>query len=540
MGRIRFALRSLRKAPLLSLVVVGSLGLGIGVNTAIFSLLHQVVLSALPVPHPEQLVLLNSPGDLKNGRSSDDDSGGADFIFNWHTFRELEKRTEVADIIGFRTFPGNLAFSRQSVNSSFMMVSGRYFQVLGVQPFAGRLIAPEDDISGGGNPVAVLSWRYFHDKLGGDTAVLNQSVKVNGQPFTVVGITPPRFTGTTVGNEPSVFVPISFKPRLTEGWNGTDKLGDYWVYLVGRLKPGVSRAQAEGSLNVAYHALIEEMAPALNLPIAKTPRFHEQKLTLKDGYQGNSEFRDDNRTALRILLMATGLVLLIAIANAANLLLARSAERRKEFAIRAAMGAGRWELIGQSLTEAMLMAAGGGAAGLVFSAMTLRLLLAAWNPGSQDSFAATGLDWPVLWFSVGISLATGLLFGLYPAWDASRVSVASALSDESGKSSASRASARLRRALVCAQVTIAIVLLVPTGLFLKSLMNLLHVNLGMRTDHIIGFRIVPHLNGYASPQTRAIFERAEQELAAIPGVRSAVGAVVPLIGSSNWGTSIHL
>ena len=540
MGRIRFALRSLRRAPLLSLVVVASLGLGIGVNTAIFSLLHQVVLSALPVPHPEQLVLLSSPGDLKNGRTSDNDSGNADYIFNWHTFRELEKHKELADIAGFCTFPANLAFSRQTVTGSLMTVSGRYFQVLGVQPLAGRLIAPEDDITGGGNPVAVLSWRYFHDKLGGDMSLLNQSVKVNGQPFTIVGIAPPKFTGTTVGSEPSVFVPISFKPVLTEGWNGTDKLGDYWVYLVGRLKPGVTRAQAEGSLNVAYHSLIEEMAPGLNQSIAKTPRFLEQKLILKDGYQGNSGFRDDNRTALQILLLATGLVLLIAIANAANLLLARSAERRKEFAIRAAMGAGRGELIGQFLTEAMLMAAAGGVAGLAFSEVTLRLLLASWSVGPKDSFAATGLDWPVLWFSLGLSLATGLLFGLYPAWVASRVTVSAALSDETGKSSASRASTRLRRALVCGQVTIAVILLVPTGLFLKSLVNLLNVNLGMRTDHIIGFHIVPHLNGYAPTQNRAIFERAEQNLAAIPGVRSAVGSVVPLIGSSNWGTSIRV
>ncbi len=540
MARIRIAVRSLGKAPLVSIVVVASLALGIGVNTAIFSLLHQVVLSALPVPHPEQLVLLTTPGDLKNGRTSDNESGGQDHIFNWHTFRELERNSSVADIVGFRSEPGNIAFSRQTTSGSFLMVSGRYFSVLGVRPAAGRLVGPQDDVSGAGNPVAVLSWRYFHETLGGGMEVLNQTLKINGQPLTIVGIAPPGFAGTTVGSEVSVFVPMSLKPRLTEGWNGTDKLADYWVYLLGRLKPGVTRAKAEGSLNTAYHALVEEMAPLLGQPVAATPAFHQQKLTLKDGYQGNSGFRDDLRSALNILMLATTLVLLIAIANAANLLLARSAERRREFAVRAALGAGRGELMFQFLTEALLLAGAGGAVGLFLAQLTVQLLTAAWGGGSRDSFTAAGLDWPVLWFSIGLTLVTGLLFGLYPAWEISRVTLAATLSDESGKSSASRSSVRLRRALVCAQLTISIVLLIPTGLFLKSMVNLLHVNLGMRTDHVIGFRIAPVLNGYTSAQTRTIFERTENDLANIPGVRSAVGTVVPLIGNSNWNTSFRV
>ena len=324
MGRVRFALRSLAKAPLLSLVVVMSLGLGIGVNTAIFSLLNQVVLSKLPIPHPEQVVLLTSPGDLKNGRSSDNDSGDQDFIFNWRTFRELEKHTEAVDVVGFRTMPSNIAFSRQTIAGSMMLVSGRYFSVLGVRPAMGRAIAPEDDVPGAGNPVAVLSWRYFQEKLGGEASVLNQTVKVNGQPFTIVGIAPPDFSGTTVGSDATVFIPMSFKPLVTD-WNGTDRLDDYWVYLLGRLKPGVSRPQAEAALNGPYRTVVEELAATVNQPIEKSPRFLQQKLTLKDGSRGNSDFRIQYQTALNVLLLATGLVLLIAMANAANLLLARSA-----------------------------------------------------------------------------------------------------------------------------------------------------------------------------------------------------------------------
>jgi putative ABC transport system permease protein len=535
MARIRFALRSLAKAPLLSIVVILSLGLGIGVNTAIFSLLHEVVLSALPIPHPDEIVLLTSPGDLKHGRTYNGDSGGMDYVFNWRTFRELEKHSETATVAGFCDFYSNIAFAGQTIRGDMMLVSSAYFSVLGVHPFTGRLIDANDDVPGGGNAIAVLGYRYWRDKLGADPNVLNRTIKVNGQPFTVAGIAPSNFIGTTVGTDPSVYLPISFKPRLTEDWNGTDKLADYWIYLLARLKPGITIPQAEAALNGPYRGIVEEMAATIDGKIEKTPRFRAQKLSLKDGRQGNSGFREDYRSALKILLAATALVLLIAMANAANLLLARSVERRKELAIRAAIGASRWELMAQFLTEALLLAVTGGVAGIAIAQVTLKLLLT--TSAGADSLNGASLNWTVLWFSLGLSVATGIFFGLYPAWDAARTTLSLTLNDESGKASSSRGSARLRTALVCAQLTIAIVLLVPTGLFLRSLVNLLRVDLGIRTSNVIGFRIAPQWNGYTPKQSQAIFDRAETELAAIPGVRSAVGSSVPMIGGSNWGTS---
>jgi putative ABC transport system permease protein len=536
MGRLRFAARTLAKSPLLSLVVILSLGLGIGVNTAIFSLLYQVVLSALPVPHPEQLVLLTSPGNLKHGRTWDNNSGGQDYIFNWRAFREFEKHTEAATVAGFRTFGSATSYANETLRDQAMLVSGRYFQVMGVEPYLGRLITTDDDVPGAGNPVAVVAYRYWQEKLNG-ADILNHPIKINGATFTIVGIAPPGFTGTTVGDTPGVFVPMSFKPSLTEGWNGTDKLFDFWVYLIARVNPRVTRAQAEAALNIPYHAVVAEMAAESEKPEDRQPPFLNQKLTLKDGRQGNSDVRSDAAPALRIVMLATGLVLLIAMANAANLLLARSAERRKELVIRAALGAGRGELMSQFLTEAIVLAVAGGAAGIAIAIATLKLLISA-IPDAQ--FADTGLNWPLLLFSVALSLATGILFGLYPAFDASRVSFTASIGDESGKTSGSRGAARFRKALVCAQLSISAILLIPTGLMLKSVVNLLHVDLGLQTANVIQFGITPQSNGYKPAQSAAIFERAESELAAIPGVRSAVGSVVPLIANDNWGTSFWL
>ncbi len=542
MPRIRYALRSLAKAPLLSLVVVISLGLGIGANTAIFSLLHQVVLATLPVPHPEELVILTSPAQFKTGRSSADNSGGQPYIFSYPFFRELEKHGQgVAGLAGFRQMGANIAFAHQSMSGGMQLVSGRYFETLGVQPLMGRAITPEDDRPGGGNAVAVLSYGYWHDQLGGRPDVLNQAIRVNGQPFTIVGVAPRGFNGPTLGQEPSVFVPMSFKPLLTPNWNGTDRTDDYWIYVFARLKPGTTRQQAAAALNATYAGLVEEDSRrSKNICDQNRARYAQSRLTLVDGSQGNSSVRTESRVPLLILMGATAMVLLIAMANAANLLLARSAARRRELAIRCAIGAGRGEIMRQLLIEALLLAAAGGLAGIALGAVTLRVLVAQIGGGDPIHFLTPQLEWPVLLFSAGLSVLTGLIFGLYPAWDGARASVASTLKDESGQSSATGGSARIRKGLVCAQVMVSAMLLIPTGLFLKSLVNLLHVDLGMNTENLIGFGISPALNGYNLEQSRALFERAEAELAAIPGVRGATASLVPLIAGDNWSNSVKI
>lgn len=537
--RTRFAVRALAKTPLVVAVVVVSLALGIGANTAIFSLLHQFVLRSLPVERPEELVFLSSPEEFKSGRSSTDNSGASDAIFSYRIFRELEKRPEgVTTLAAFRNISANLSFETQTVNSSAMLTSGRYFSTLGIQPLFGRLIAPEDDVHGAGNPVAVLGFGYWHDRLGGRTEVLNQPIRVNGQVFTIVGVAPRDFTGTTFGSGPAVFVPLSFKPRLTPGWDGTANYDDYWLYLFARLKPGVSREQAESALNSVYAGLVEEQAKTIRRDASYVERFLASRLSLHEGSRGRSMGRDGRQTSVSILMIATGLVLLIAIANAANLLLARSVERRKDLAIQAALGASRSDIMGQWLTEAFLVAAASGLMGVVLGSWTLNVLVRSMAGDEAPVYhLTTRLEWPVLLFAMGASALTGLLVGLYPAWDAARHSVAATLKEDSGASS-SRGSARVRKSLVVMQVAVSALLLIPTGLFLKSLVNLLQVDLGFRTESLITFRISPQLNAYTLDQCRALYERIEEQLAAIPGVRAATSSMVPLIDGNNWGNSL--
>ncbi len=543
MARLRFAWRSLAKAPLLSLTVILSVGLGIGANTAIFSLLHQILLNSLPVQRPEELVTVTAPEDFKGGRSSTNNSGDMNFIFSYPMFRELEKRPQgMSGIAAFDSLSANISFRKQSISGEMLIVSGGYFPTLGVSPLMGRVISREDD-TGAGNAVAVLSYGYWRDRLGGESAVLNQPIRVNGQMFTVVGVAPKGFTGTTLGDEPDIYVPLVFKPLLTPNWNGTDRWNDYWLYLIGRPQQGFSRAraQAQATLSSVYAGLLEQQSRMPQFYYRKQiDRFLKSRLTLKDGSHGQSGMREETRIPLIILMSATLLVLLIAMANAANLLLARSAQRRREMAIRAAMGAGRGELMGQMLTEALLLAVAGGVAGLGFAVVTLKLLLAELAGETPIHFLEAQLEWPVLLFGLGLSAATGLMFGLYPAWEAAQGSAAATLKNESGQSSGTAGSARVRKMLVCAQVMVSAVLLIPTGLFLKSLVNLMHVDLGMKTENVIGFSVAPALNGYKAEQTRALFERIESEMAAIPGAKSVAAALVPLISGSNWGTDVTI
>ena len=536
MTGLRLALRSLLKTPVLCLVVVLSLGLGIGANTAIFSLLHQVLLRALPVPNSRELVIVTSPGDLKGGRNSTDNSGGMDMIFSYPMFRELEKR--VPGIAGHRLFSANLSFQGKTQSGSVCVVSGGYFPALGVEPVVGRTLSPQDD--SGKQPVGMISYGYWTDKLGGRSDILNQPLRVNGQIFTIAGVTPRGFTGMTLGDDPDVFVPLAFKTAITPGWDGTDKWNDYWLYTFARRQAGASLRQMQDAINSVYSSLIADQARTIKGRDATyVKRVADSRVTLVEGMMGQSDFRDTLRTPVYILLACTALVLLIAAANAANLLLARAAQRTKEIAIRAALGAGRGHIIRQLLIEALVLAGAACVTGLLLASWSLDLLVK--NLAGEDGqvyYLSAHLDWPVLLFGVAVTLVTGLLFGLYPAVVATRTSEYSTLKEEAASVSAGRSGVRVRKALVIAQVAISLLLLIPMGLFLRSLVNLVTVDLGLKKENLVTFGISPDLNGYKPDRARELFTRAEQQLAAIPGVINTTVATVPLIAGNNWGNNL--
>jgi len=541
MSELRYSFRALAKTPVISLVVILSLGLGIGANTAIFSMMHQALMKSLPVEKPDELVLLTSPPDLKSGRQTSNNSGGMDSIFSYLAFRGLERNPSgVKGVAAYRLLGANIAFQGKTLNGGVSIVSGGYFPLLGVQPQIGRMLSYDDD-RGAGQPVAVLSYGYWQDRLGARNDVLNQPLRVNGQVFTVVGVAQKGFLGLTLGDEPDVYVPLVFKPAMTPGWNGTDRWNDYYLYLFARLQPGTTAPAAESALNGVYSGLMETQVKAGQAPKDREKRYLESRLKLLPGALGQSSLRKGMETPLRILFICTGLVLLIAAGNAANLLLARAVQRGKELSIRVAMGASSMRIVKQMLGEAMMLSTAGGLAGLLIGVWILDVLIATMSTGDdQLTYFTTHLDPPVLLFTMAVVVLTGLVFGLYPAWAASRVSVAGTLKEGSNQSSASRGGVRVRKALVTAQVALSVLLLIPTGLFLKSLVNLMQVNLGIRTENLLTFRISPELNGYKPEQCLQLFQRTEESLQALPGVQNVTAAMVPIIGGSRWGNSIDV
>lgn len=540
MNSLRYAIRALARTPVVSLVVVLSLALGIGANTAIFSLMHQELLRNLPVPNPEELVLVTSPSDFKSGRSSTNNAGGQDSIFSYPMFRQLEKNASgLKGVAAHRLLGANLAFQGKTLSGSVSVVSGEFFSLLGVQPLLGRMLSPADD-QGAGQPTAVLSYGYWQDRLGGRSDVLNQPVRVNGSVFTVVGVAPRNFVGMTLGDEPDVYVPLVFKPAMTPGWNGTDRYDDYWLYVFGRLPARAVVSQAQSALNGVYGGLVAEQVKTVKGRNADyLNRFRASRLKLEPGALGQSQSRDRMKTPMTVLFVCTGLVLLIAAANAANLLLARAAQRGRELSIRVALGASNARIMKQLLSEAMLLAVAGGGLGLLIGSWVLDLLVKLMATDDTPGYSITSqMDPLVLAFGVGMTLLTGLLFGLYPAWSAARGSVAATLKEDSNNSSSSRGGVRARQALVTGQVAISLLLLIPMGLFLKSLVNLMREDLGIRTENLITFGLSPELNNYKFDRCRRLFERAEEELSAIPGVTGVTVSMVPLVSGSNWGNSI--
>ena len=536
---LKLAFRRLLKTPLVSAVAILSLALGIGANAAIYSLFDQALLRALAVERPAELVNLAAPGP-KPGSNSCGQAGGCDQVFSYPMFRDLERQQTVfTGVAGHVTFGANLAFEGQTVSGEGMLVSGSYFPVLGLRPAIGRLLDLNDDRNIGGHFVGVLSHAFWITRLGANPNVLNSTLVVNGQGLTIVGVAPRDFVSTTLGVEPEVFVPMTMREQMVPGWKVFENRRAYWMYVFARLKPGTTIDQARAAINGVYRPLINDVEAPLQKGMSEQTMagFRAKEIVLSAGRRGQSSMHEEARTPLLLLFSITGIVLLIACANIANLLLARGAGRATEMAVRLSIGASRTQLLAQLLTESCVLAALGGVAGLLVARLTLSLIVSLLPPdgGSTMDF---GLQPGMVVFAAVLSIVTGVLFGLFPALHSTRPDLASTIKSQAGQPSGARAAARFRTTLVTVQIALSMALLIAAGLFIRSLMKVSRVDLGLNVDNVITFGVSPHLNGYDVARAHAFFERLEDELRAVPGVTSVAASMVPLLSGSNWGSSV--
>ncbi|MGK7310683.1 MAG: ABC transporter permease [Candidatus Longimicrobiales bacterium M2_2A_002] len=540
MANLKLAVRKLLKTPFITGVAVLSLALGIGANAAIFSIFDQILLQALPVAEPDRLVNLGAPGP-KPGSQTCNSAGGCDEVLSYPMFRDLQAAdgTGFAGLAGHRLFGANIARGDRTVSGTGVMVSGSYFPLLGLRPALGRLLQPVDDEVVGEHPLAVLSYRYWQNNLGGDPGVLNRPIVINGVTMTVVGVAPRGFDGTTLGPQPDVFVPLSMRGQM-EAWRGDfENRRSYWIYAFGRLASGVTVEQAESRINRVYSSIINEVEAPLQAGMSDQTlaEFREKQLTVEPGEKGQSSVHEDSRTPLLLLLGITGLVLLIACANIANLLLAKGAHRTTEMAVRGSMGATRGQLLRQLLLEALVLAATGGVAGLIVAWATLRGI-GALLPAEQVAILELQLSPEVIGFTTAVAVGTGILFGLYPAWHATRTDLVTSLKSSTGRTAGARSAARFRTGLVTAQIALSVMLLVAAGLFIKSLANVTRVDLGLRTDNVVTFAVSPILNGYEPERSQVLFDRLGEELNALPGVSGVTSAMVGILAGNSWGTDV--
>ena len=541
MTNIRLALRMLVNTPVVTSVAVVSLALGIGSNAAIFSLYSQFLLRPLPVVEPERLVNLEAPGP-KPGSPSCNGQGGCDEVFSYPMFRNLQReQTVFTDIVAHRGFGASVAHQGRNPDIvQGMQVSGSYFRTLDLVPALGRLFGPEVDEPVGGHPVAVLSHEFWQSQLGGARDVLGDLLVVNGEPLTIVGVGPPGFRGTAFNMPSMVFVPLTMHGRLSTG-TGEGRFEDrrnYWLYLFARLKPEVSIEQARAAVAPLYRSILIDVEAPLQPDMSDETRarFVAKPLPIRDGWRGQSGMQDSVGVPLLLLLGVTAAVLLIACANIANLLLARSAVRASDMSVRLALGATRRRLVTQLLTESCLLALLGGAGGLVAAHWTLRFIGVLLPPQVAEILQLT-LDPYAVPFTGAVALATGVLFGIFPALHGTRAALISALKD-AGQPGGARWAVGFRRGLVTVQFAMATMLLVVAGIFIQSLRNVSGVDLGIRTDDVVTFRVWTGLNGYGDERARAFHERLKAELAAQPGVTATTAASIAVLGGDSWGSRV--
>ena len=542
---LRYGARILLKSPGFTSIAVVSLALGIGANTAIFSVAKKVMFDTLPVSRPHELRLVTwvsgherpvPPvwGDVLQTANGGLRSNG----FSYRVVEELRKRTDViADLIAFKDVQMTATVDGAPELVTSELVSGNVFDALGVTPLAGRGLTQADDAGPGMGPVAVISESYWARRFGRVADVVGKTIALNGVPVTIVGVGPAHFNGLQIGAMTEVFVPLTMQPVLIpKAQQSTASLlnnpQSWWVQMLVRLRPDVAEAQAQAALDV----VLRQTATAT---LAPTPAMDLLHLKFEPGDRGLDYVRGQYMQPSFVLLSLAGLVLLLACVNLANLLLARAAARQREMSTRLALGAGRGRILRQVLTESLLLSGMGGAAGLLLGFLGRNLIPRLIEDTQQPSAMRVDFDWRVVAFTIAVSLATGVLFGVVPAWRAMHADSGTAMKDaEHG--SAGRARMRLGKGLVVFQIALSAILLIGAGLFVRTLVKLNKTPLGFRSDHLLLFRLNPPRARYTEEQVTAMYKQLEEKFEAVPGVRSASMSNIAIIGDGNSGSTFHV
>ncbi len=550
---VRYGMRMLAKAPGFTLVAVLTLALGIGANTAIFSVLDSVLLRSLPVPHPEQLVVLTNPDEhgAHFGSQSGERSMLAYSEFEYlrdhnqvfsHMFAADSSLPDADATISWS--PTGATPAKETV--SVRLVSGDYFDTLGIKAAAGRTFTSEVDHARGAAPVAVVSYAFWKKRFGLNPAVLGQTIQIHSTSFEIVGVASPGFFGETVGESPDIWVPMMMQASIYPGKDfltaSPGLVNQYmWLQVMGRLKPEISLAQAKAAVNVDFKNMLESNVGTLAGEERRSAL--DQRLNPQPGGRGASTLSEDFGQPLKLLMVLVGLVLLIACANVANLLLARGAARQKEFGMRLAMGAGRWRLIRQLLTETLLLALLGGTAGIILAqwgdALLLRMVS---DSGSSNIQLSLQPDARMLAFTLGLTLLTAILFGLIPSLHVTRMNMSPILKSTAMGGLGESGSRRLPvgKLLVVTQVAVSLILLIAAGLSVRSLSELSKVNLGYRRENLLLFRVDAAAGGFKTPASIHLYQQLLERIAAIPGLSSVTVSHNGLFSHSESGDPVSV
>jgi predicted permease len=551
---LRYGTQMLWKHPAFTAVAVLTIALGVGANTALFSVVDAVLLKKLPVKDPDRLVLLKATWNGEkfgvggfNGTNTIDRETGltTGTSFPIQTLRRLRQEPGVlSDVFAFSPMEFNFNAGGQAEVVSGQVVSGNYYSALGVPAIVGRTISDADD-NAGVAPVAVLSHRFWARRFGNDPAVIGRQVNINNIAFTIVGVTPAGFAGTSnVGSAQDVSIPIAWEPQVLGEQGNMLGAGYWWLRMMGRLQPGATLEQAEATLAVPFHQSVLEHRAGRQARSQTALRTVDPKdlprLGVDSGSQGEMDSRNGFEQPLRLMMGVVGLVLLIACANVANLLLVRGSSRRKEIAVRLALGASRGRLIRQLLTESVLLAAAGGALGILF-ALWIKdglLMVSEWA-GREMLDLDPQLDLRVLGFTLGLSFLTGLIFGLLPALRTTDLDLTPALKD-SGRSSSAIGRSWLSKGLVVVQVSVSVLLLIGAGLLIRTLRNLQHVDIGFNAHNLLLFDVEPSMLGYKEDKLVNLYQQTFSRLEAVPGVKAVTFSRNALLSWSSNTSSVFL